>query len=244
VAPPSLPAATAANPVPAAATPDAPATEPDAPPAPRHPFHEPFATWDKAAATRLADLSPAACRREVAKRQLAVVPRKGAAPGVALPLRLTGPLRGVTFVVPPAPSPFGILDCRMALALDELAQILASFDVVRVRIDNIHRPHARLPGRAKPSQHSFGLAVDVMSFELAGGRLLSVERDWHAAIGTTACGPEAVMDEPSEESILLRSLLCEVTRRGLFHHILTPSSNASHRDHFHFDIKRSERPRR
>ena len=70
------------------------------------------------------------------------------------------------------------------------------------------------------------------------GRTLSVEDDWHAEIGDPVCGPDAVMTEPTEKSIALRNVACAIGRAGLFHHMLTPSANASHRNHFHFDIKR------
>ena len=34
--------------------------------------------------------------------------------------------------------------------------------------------------------------------------------------------------------------MCEVARKGLFHDVLTPSFNAAHRTHFHFDIKEKD----
>jgi hypothetical protein len=32
--------------------------------------------------------------------------------------------------------------------------------------------------------------------------------------------------------------VCDIVRSGLFHHVLTPSYDAAHRDHLHLDIKR------
>ena len=80
--------------------------------------------------------------------------------------------------------------------------------------------------------------MDVTSFDLADGRRLVVERDWHGEIGAAACGPEAQPSEPSAETVLLRNLVCAIVRRGIFHHVLTPNYNAAHRDHLHLDIQR------
>ncbi len=186
----------------------------------------------------IANLSPAQCRRQLGKQGLATKPRRGRAAGVATPLGITGPFHGVRLVAPRAPTPFGVLDCRLALTLDKLAEILSSFDVVAVRIDNMYRPKAHLPGRRKRSQHAYGLAADITSFELKDGRKLVVEQDWHAAIGDPICGPDAVMTEPDAKAITMRNIVCAVARAGLFHHMLTPSFDVAHRNHFHFDIKR------
>jgi len=191
----------------------------------------------------LANLSPGACRKQLRADSLPVKARRGRAAGVATPLLITGPMHGVRFATPPASTPFGVLDCRLALTLDRLAALLAQHDVVAVQVDNFHRPKARLPGRRKRSQHAYGLAADITAFRLGDGRRLVVERDWHAAIGDPVCGPDAVMTEPTDASIALRNLLCAVARAGLFHHLLTPSFDAAHRNHFHFDIKRDAKRR-
>ena len=156
-------------------------------------------------------------------------------------MRITGPLRGVRFVTPGKKSIYGKLDCRLALVLDELAGVLERHGVASVRVDNLYRPRAKLPGRRTSSQHRYGLAVDVMAFELADGTTLSVESDWHGEIGSTPCGPEARLVDASPAAIALRNLVCDVARSALFHHILTPSYNDAHRDHVHLDIKRGEK---
>lgn len=187
---------------------------------------------------RIANLSPAQCRAELARRKLPVKRAGRAAPGVATPLRLTGPVGGVRFIAPGGKSPYGILDCRMVLTLELFAQVLVKHDVVAVRVDNAYRPHARLPGRRKPSQHSYGLALDLMSFTLKDGRVLDVERDFGRVLGEPPCGPESRVAENAESTRALRNLVCDVARRGLFHYMLTPNYNEAHRNHLHFDIKR------
>lgn len=192
-----------------------------------------------APAHKTAKYSPAQCQAELRKRGIAV--QRGRAAGVATPVRLASPLQGVTFTAPGKRSVYGLLDCRLALALDDFARILARHEVVRVRVDNMYRPRARLPGRKHKSQHAYGLAADVMSFELADGRVLVVEQDWQGAVGRPPCGPEARLEVEAETAILLRNMICEVAREGLFNHLLTPSYDAAHRDHLHLDIKRDAR---
>ena len=193
-----------------------------------------------ASATRVASLSDGDCQKEVARLGVPVDRKVKKASGVTSPMHLTGPLHGVRFVTPGASSPYGVLDCRMALALNDLGEALAAADVVVVHVDNLYRPHAHLPGKKTESQHASALAADITSFELRDGRVLSVGEDWHAPIGSVSCGPEAVLNDPSDEAIALRNIVCDVARRGLFHHMLSPSFNAAHRTHLHFDIKRGE----
>jgi hypothetical protein len=193
-------------------------------------------------ASRAASLSTAQCLAEVGRRKLGVTRFKGAKAGVAGPLRVTGPISGVRFVTPGAKSPYGILDCRLALALADLADVLKKHDVVEVRVDNMYRPRAHLPGKKKPSQHSYGLAIDMTRFKLQDGRELVVERDFEGAIGEPVCGAGA-RAELSEQAKQLRDLICDVARAELFHHILTPNHDAAHRDHFHLDIARGARSR-
>jgi hypothetical protein len=205
-----------------------------------HPYTDAVGELEASAvAIRYADLAPAACLAEVAKRKLSVAAASSPTAGVATPMTITGPLRGVRFVVPGGD--IGVLDCRLALALDDLSALLAGAGVTKVRIDNFHRKGAHLPGKRSPSQHAFALAADIDSLTFADGTTLTPGEDWHAAIGATSCGPDAVMESPDRASIALRDLVCEVAREGLFHHILTPSFNAAHRTHFHFDLQEGQK---
>ena len=229
-----------APPPPASAT--SAAANPEPAPAPiRHPYHADMpsrAMGPDEPARRHANLSPAQCQRELRQRKLPLMRRKGGARGVANPLRISGPMHDVRFVAPGPPTAFGVLDCRFALALEAFAQALHEQGVAEVRLDNIYRRKARLGRRGKRSQHAYGLAADITALKLTDGRTLNVAEHWHAPIGATVCGPNAEMHDPNEEAILLRNIVCDVARQGIFHHMLTPSFNRAHRDHFHFDIKR------
>ena len=226
------------------ATEDAPRASSNEPPPPPEPFEAPLPDRllpPTAPASRLANLSPGSCRAELKRRNLPFKAAPGPAKGVATPVRLTGPLRGVTFRAPGGRSPYGTLDCRLLLALDELAEVLVRHRVTSVRVDNLHRPRARLPGRRKPSQHSYGLAADIMSFTLDDGTELVVERDWARGPSGSACGPGSRAPELTAAGIALLNLVCDIARSGLFHHMLTPNHDEAHRDHLHFDLKRGDR---
>jgi hypothetical protein len=206
------------------------------------PFQAPVAALSSAlgsSASRFANLSPAQCKAELSRRAVSAEHMPlGNSGGVSDPVRITGPLHGVQFLAPGARSVYGKLDCRLALVLDELAKVLEQHHVVKVRIDNLYRPHAHLPGKSKPSQHAYGLAMDLTALELDGGRSLIVETDWEGTLHAPVCGPESAVTPPTDQAIALRNIVCDVARRGLFHHILTPNYDIAHNNHLHFDIKR------
>ena len=193
------------------------------------------------AASRLASLSPAQCRAELKKRGIASKPAGLATPGVGSPLRLSDALQGIQFVAPSGRSKFAVLDCRLALALDELARVLARHQVSAVLVDNFYRPNARLAGTANTSQHAHGLAIDIMGFKLADGRTLVIKQDWHGALTAPVCGPTSEPVNRTREAIALWTMVCEIARERIFHHMLTPNNDAAHADHLHFDIKRDAR---
>ncbi|HEY6558886.1 MAG TPA: extensin family protein [Polyangiaceae bacterium] len=195
----------------------------------------------RAPAMRYGNLSPGACRGELRKRSIATRPPGAVTPGVATPLRIAGPLRGVSFVAPGRRSIYGVLDCRLLLVLDDLSDVLARHDVSAVLVDNFYRRRARLPGRKSRSQHAYGLAADVYGFKLRDGRELIVERDWHGQLGEPSCGPQSRIIDGTGESLALRNLVCDIAREGFFHHILTPNYNEAHENHLHLDIKRGDR---
>jgi hypothetical protein len=71
------------------------------------------------------------------------------------------------------------------------------------------------------SEHAFGNALDIASFVLADGRVVTVERGWHGA--------------PEEQGFLrdVQAAACE-----LFTTVLAPGSNVYHYNHIHVDLMR------
>jgi hypothetical protein len=129
----------------------------------------------------------------------------------------------------------------------ELAPLLVEHQVQSIRIDNFYRNSARIRA-GKKSQHAYGLAADVVSFTLQDGRVLDVEEHFMGRMGDPVCGPDAALVPPPgastdqvDRAIRLRNLVCDLARRGAFHHMLTPNYNRAHRNHLHLDIQRDNK---
>jgi hypothetical protein len=195
---------------------------------------------DATPAVRYANLDAATCEAELTRRGAAFTPVDKAR-GVLAPIRLTGPIRGVSFhsglpASQRAGSPFEILDCRLALALDDFALILAKHAVVEVVHLSMYRPPPRLWPDGRPSaQHGGGLAIDAGQFRKADGTVLDVDRDFAGTIGATTCGPRAVQPR-TVSSAELRSIVCEAGEEHLFNVELSPNYNKKHKNHFHLEV--------
>jgi len=191
-------------------------------------------------AERYAALDGASCEQELTARGVAFS-RVDEARGVLEPLRLGGPLHGVTFhsgisQAERASGPYEIIDCRLALALDDFAQQLASHDVVEVVHLSIYRPPSpRAPRSSSP--HACALAIDAASFVKRDGTALVVERDFHGRIGAPTCGPRAGPNPATPEALELRQIVCDAAGARLFNVALTPDFNWKHRNHFHLEVK-------
>jgi hypothetical protein len=193
-----------------------------------------------APAVRYAALDPPSCEAELSARGVPFVP-VDAARGVLAPIRLRGPIRGVSFHSELAASgregsPYEILDCRLALALDDFAEVLARHGITEVVHLSMYRPPPRgWPNASAAARHGGGLAIDAAKFIKTDGTVLDVDRDFAGRIGDQTCGPSAV--EPrSVPSAELRSIVCEAALEHLFHVELTPDYNQKHKNHFHLEI--------
>ncbi|MBW2458698.1 MAG: extensin family protein [Deltaproteobacteria bacterium] len=164
---------------------------------------------------------------------------KAIARGVATPIRLTGPVRGVRYVQthrtePDPRAPATILDCPLALAIDDLSRVLAKRGVVEVEYLCMYRPGRMRPG----TRHPAGRAIDVAIAKLADGSSHSVKRDFHGRVGAQTCGrgaEPAWRDEPGAR--FWRAVVCEVDALRSFNLMLTPNYDAGHRDHLHLEVR-------
>ncbi len=92
-------------------------------------------------------------------------------------------------------------------------------DLVRLHHFGSYACRGRSSNRGRLSEHAFARAVDLWGFELADGRIITVEDDWDAG--------------GSEERFLhqVAEGACQV-----FSLVLGPNSDSAHYNHFHFDI--------
>jgi hypothetical protein len=81
-------------------------------------------------------------------------------------------------------------------------------------------------GTSRTSEHAYGNAVDVFSFRLNDGRVITVKDGWRGA--------------PEEQAFLRESFVgaCQ-----LFSTVLGPGADAFHYDHFHIDLARHSKGR-
>jgi hypothetical protein len=191
-------------------------------------------------AVRYAALTPEACFAELGKREIPF--ERETARGVLAPVRLTGPLHGVTFRTDlkedqRATTPWEIADCRLVLALDDFAQILEKHNVVTV----IHYSMYRVPPKSWADdkiggQHNGALALDAGRFLKKDGSKLDVLKDFHGKIGDKTCGDGAGPHPATPDAKELRGILCEAVDAHLFNVVLTPDFNRPHRNHFHLEV--------
>ncbi len=140
--------------------------------------------------------------------------------GVATPIRVEGPIGGVRFYTLEK-KPF-VLDCRLALALDDVSADLRALGVTEARYSGAYVYRTSHPGRM--SLHAYGLAIDLHEFEVNGEKLL-VKTAFEKGRGCAAELPR------------LNQIACRVRERRLFHEQIGPDDNAAHHDHFHFGLR-------
>ena len=195
-----------------------------------------------APAMRYASLDRGACEAELGRRHIPFE-RVGETRGVIAPLRLKGAIAGVDFhsMLPLAQrrtSPYEIYDCRLVLALDDWARVLARYDVVEVVHYSVYRPPpAKQVLNGAGRRHSGALAIDAAIFKTRDGQTISVEKDFHGRIGSKPCGAHAAstLGLPAP-ALTLRKIVCEAADAQMFNVMLTPDYNWPHRNHFHLEV--------
>jgi len=220
-----------------------PSAKPRPKPAPARPKISRFiapADATTSPAYRYGLLSEVDCEAELKRRGIGFA--REPARGVRTSVRLTGPLQGVLFRTDlddkaRATSPWELVDCRLALALDDLAAILKQHDIVEVRHYSIYRPPPKSwPDTRLGTRHNGGLALDAARFVAKDGRVLDVEKHFHGAIGAQTCGAGGGPRPATPEALELRAILCEAVDQRLFNVVLTPNYNWPHRNHFHLEV--------
>ncbi len=191
-------------------------------------------------ATHYAALTGDQCSQELTERGVAFEVLASAR-GVPFPLRFSAPVRGIEFraYAPGSKmSVYDILDCRLALALDDLASVWALHSVTRVRHMSMYRPPSgKTWPEGKPGlRHGAGLAIDVGTLHFKDGHTLVVDRDFGGHLGGAVCGDGAAPTPRTAEANLLRLMTCEVVASGSFHVVLTPNFNKPHHNHLHLEV--------
>jgi hypothetical protein len=188
-------------------------------------------------AIRYASLTAADCLTELEARQVGFEPapkRKT----IDAPVLLRGPLRGVSFEFGRNPAQRDVLDCRLLLALDDLARVASAQEIALVRYNSIYRNGW---ARGRVQGHLGGVAIDITELVSRDGQVLNVKRDFAGdRIGSATCGASAKAPVPGKAS-RLRAFICAVDQARIFNLLLSPHYDYRHRDHFHFEVRRGVR---
>lgn len=188
---------------------------------------------------RYAAMTQDECEAELTSRGIGF--HREIAKGVLAPVRLDGPLHGVTFrtnekAEQRATSVWEIADCRLVLALDDFSQILAMHDIVEVRHYSMYRRAPdRWPADKIGTRHTGGLALDAARFIKSDGSTLDVLDDFKGRRYRKVCGKDAPKGK-TDAARELREIVCAALDVGMFSVILTPNFNRAHRNHFHLEV--------
>jgi hypothetical protein len=192
-----------------------------------------------AVGSEIAALSDRACLRALQRARVPFERVRAPLPGVAVPVRVTGPIAGVRYRSSERRDIHELMDCRLAVALVRFSRMLRHLGIVEVLHYSTYRPPDPRAVQRQPLQarHGGGLAIDASWFVREDGERFSVMRDFHGRRGRPVCGPEARVPNHAGAR-LLRTIACDAARRGIFHVVLTPNYNAPHRNHFHLEVTR------
>jgi len=188
---------------------------------------------------RYAAMTRDECEAELTTRSIGFV--RETAKGVLAPVRLTGPLHGVTYRTNGKhdgddATIWDIADCRLVLSLDDFSKVLAEHDIVEVRHYSMYRrAPKRWPDDKIGTRHTGGLALDAAKFIKSDGTKLDVLDDFKGKRYRKVCGKGAPKGK-TEAARELRELVCAALDVGMFSVILTPNFNRAHRNHFHLEL--------
>jgi hypothetical protein len=162
-----------------------------------------------------------ACLTELNERGIVWQARKEER-GVTTPVLVKSTIGNVRFFSDVTPF---IADCRLVLALSDLAPELEAQGVTQIRFSGAYVYRTRRSGTL--SLHANGLAIDIHDVWF-GSERLSVKKDFARGQGRE-CRPGMPR---------LNLLACRVREARLFKELLGPDDNADHHDHFHFGVAR------
>jgi hypothetical protein len=163
----------------------------------------------------------AACMSALAARGIEVAPWAAPKSGNCVVDRPVTPVGA-----PPLLSPPPRTSCSMLLAwatfepvIDELAQRHLGSPLRSIQTYGSHACRRMTGNRSRASLHASARAMDIAAFELADGKRISVQKDWHGRGAATR---------------FLKAVALAACER--FSVVLTPETDRLHEDHLHVDI--------
>lgn len=193
----------------------------------------------KSAAT--GSMDELACNKALKALKIPHVRAPGAAK-IGQPIVVTGPIGGVDF---DTGRPYekrtaatgDAIDCRLAVALVDLAHVVKKHGVTTVLVKSFHRPGQKIVDAGAPLRHRIGFAIDVSGFKTKSGEVWNVQKDFHGKVAQATCGAGAAKPIPDSAAAReLWSIFCQIVATEAFDSGISPNYNAAHFDHVHFDL--------
>lgn len=158
----------------------------------------------------------------------------GAVKGIADPITVSSPIRGVDFRYVASKTTAPILgNCAFFLKLAVAADKMKAYGVAEFTHIGTYN-YRTIAGSSKLSQHALGMAIDIAGFRTTGGVYYSVANNSHFVKNTS--GGTCSQARTTAGDKLFKGWACDVHAANIFNIILTPNYNAAHRDHFHIDL--------
>lgn len=181
------------------------------------------------ATTPRKDEVAASCHQALDERGIAW--RPAARPGIAIAVAIDGPLGGVTFV-PPARDPL-VIDCSLAVSLAEAGRYLVALGVTEARWSSAYS-RRNVRGTDRPSNHSYGLAIDVPRWSGPTLGTVSIAADYEQGLGDAV---DCLGQPATQAGAILKVAQCQLAQSGLFYLVLSPDYDDAHHDHFHLEVR-------
>lgn len=170
-----------------------------------------------------------ACEAEARAAALPVAPFHTDRTPIPAPVRVDGPIGGVSFPKAREGAPLYVA-CELAVRMPALAAVLRDHHVQQAVVLSAWRMQPRT------SFHTFGLALDLSRFVRDDGSVLDVARDFVRAPEHPTCD-DVDRAPQTEPAAALRALACDLADRAGLSTVITPEYNEGHHDHFHVDVR-------
>ena len=168
------------------------------------------------------------CFREL--KRLGVKYRPGKGQGIQMPVQVHGRLGGILYKSYNK-KPL-VLDCSLVVSLAASGPALAQHGIDEVVYSSAYQRRS-IAGSRRPSQHSFGLAIDVHEF--VGKRLerrVTVRNDYEQGLGDDV---NCIGAPLTKQGAMLKMIDCQLSLSGRFRFVLSPDYDAAHYNHFHIE---------
>jgi hypothetical protein len=159
------------------------------------------------------------------------------------PLRLVSPIHGVHFYYYEdsdgwSAEPSLLIDCSLALALDDAAAQLQAKGVVAVQHWGTYSCRTMNTGSPNDSlsMHALGLAIDMRAFKTEDGTTYTVVDDFEGDLSYNASSCRFPYTPQTQKGQWLLDVVYGWCDAQVFNMILTPNYNTIHVDHFHCDL--------